>query len=368
MPSLLGAGTQRPTQQGRSLSGFRDRSEPRPRRTLGLTARMLRRPTAAISPMQRFACEHCANEVQFETSTCPVCATRARLRAGTADAPDAGAGRGRRVLRDRRHESIVLALPRTRRGGATGSCPRPPEPRGAVRAALTRGRPDDGRPDAITRWSLAEAAKRRLVHQLDRLGLPVDAPVADDTRGLVFDLVYLPGERVSPATSTVSSPSISPKPTTGTVTSCGDDSTSHIAPSSATCVTRSGTTTGTASSSGAATWRVAVFGDERVDYAAALERRYATPDRAWDARRFISRYAASHPLEDWAESFAHYLHIVDVVETAAAYGLLTSVRSSPTTRRRRRRHLRPAVGSTGARRLSPSPPSPSRSAHRTRTR
>ena len=40
----------------------------------------------------------------------------------------------------------------------------------------------------------AEADKRRLVHQLDTLGLPVDEPTGDDSRGLVFDLVHLPGE------------------------------------------------------------------------------------------------------------------------------------------------------------------------------
>jgi hypothetical protein len=31
---------------------------------------------------------------------------------------------------------------------------------------------------------------------------------------------------------------------------------------------------------------------------------------------FISKYATSHPWEDWAETWAHYLHIMDMLETA----------------------------------------------------
>jgi hypothetical protein len=63
------------------------------------------------------------------------------------------------------------------------------------------------------------------------------------------------------------------------------------------------------------------FGDERADYAQALQAHYAMgapPD--WQAR-FISSYASSHPWEDFAESWAHYFHIVDTLETAATFGL-----------------------------------------------
>jgi hypothetical protein len=63
------------------------------------------------------------------------------------------------------------------------------------------------------------------------------------------------------------------------------------------------------------------FGDERVDYAAALQRHYSVgPPPDW-ADSFISAYATSHPWEDWAESWAHFMHITDALETAAAIGL-----------------------------------------------
>lgn len=60
-----------------------------------------------------------------------------------------------------------------------------------------------------------------------------------------------------------------------------------------------------------------LFGDERVDYMAALQRHYqSVDDGAWHSTH-ISRYATAHPWEDWAETWAHYLHIGDALETAA---------------------------------------------------
>ena len=72
---------------------------------------------------------------------------------------------------------------------------------------------------------------------------------------------------------------------------------------------------------GVASFR-AVFGDERADYGEALQRYYAGDVEPWDEERFVTAYARSHPHEDWAETFAHYLHIVDLVDTAADHGLL----------------------------------------------
>jgi hypothetical protein len=63
------------------------------------------------------------------------------------------------------------------------------------------------------------------------------------------------------------------------------------------------------------------FGDETPDYAQALQRYYAAGGAAitgWEAKH-VSAYATSHPWEDWAETWAHYLHMVDLLETAASY-------------------------------------------------
>ncbi len=65
-----------------------------------------------------------------------------------------------------------------------------------------------------------------------------------------------------------------------------------------------------------------LFGDERADYAAAIEAHYASGERAEASADFVSAYASIHPWEDWAETFAHYLHMVDTLDTARSYGLV----------------------------------------------
>ena len=65
----------------------------------------------------------------------------------------------------------------------------------------------------------------------------------------------------------------------------------------------------------------ALFGDERADYGVALQNHYNNgPVAGWE-EHFVSSYASSHPWEDWAETWAHYLHMLDTLETAQACGL-----------------------------------------------
>jgi hypothetical protein len=67
----------------------------------------------------------------------------------------------------------------------------------------------------------------------------------------------------------------------------------------------------------------AVFGDERADYGEALQRYYATGAPIDWQQQFVTAYAACHPWEDFAETWAHYLHIVDTLEIAGAFEMLT---------------------------------------------
>ena len=65
-----------------------------------------------------------------------------------------------------------------------------------------------------------------------------------------------------------------------------------------------------------------LFGDERLSYEDAMKTYYASgPPKDWQ-ENFISVYATMHPWEDWAESWAHYLHIQDTLEVAADFGLV----------------------------------------------
>ena len=65
----------------------------------------------------------------------------------------------------------------------------------------------------------------------------------------------------------------------------------------------------------------AVFGDEQLNYGDALKSYYKTGAPANWQDSFISKYATTHPWEDWAETWAHYLHIMDMVETAYFFGV-----------------------------------------------
>ena len=65
-----------------------------------------------------------------------------------------------------------------------------------------------------------------------------------------------------------------------------------------------------------------LFGDERQDYSEALKKHYNEgPPKDWQSK-FVSSYASTHPWEDWAESWAHYLHMMDTLETAYHAGLV----------------------------------------------
>ncbi len=73
-----------------------------------------------------------------------------------------------------------------------------------------------------------------------------------------------------------------------------------------------------------------VFGDESQDYRAALALYYERQDRSYDPASHISLYAMSHPWEDWAETFAHFLHIVATLDSLAGLPLSLHARARET--------------------------------------
>jgi hypothetical protein len=211
---------------------------------------------------------------------------------------------------------------------------------------LTRGRPDESAIDAVLAWSTVEQAKRRLVFQLQTLGLPIHGPTPDTEGGVVFDLVYLPdspgvtGHR--PGVVTVDLREVDDRfRESARVYFDEPDRTvlGHLRHEIGhhywhLLVERAGTIDA---------FR-ALFGDERIDYRRALDEHYAHLGRAVSDTH-ISGYAAAHPSEDWAETFAHYLQVRDGLETAEAFGVVpSSVRGeSLTSMLERWRHLARAV-------------------------
>mgnify|MGYP000014585180 CR=1 FL=1 len=70
-----------------------------------------------------------------------------------------------------------------------------------------------------------------------------------------------------------------------------------------------------------------LFGDDTADYQQSLERHYSQGAPADWREHFVSAYATMHPWEDFAETFAHYLHIVDALDTARAFGMAVNARA-----------------------------------------
>jgi hypothetical protein len=273
--------------------------------------------------MRDFACEHCGSGIRFETSTCPVCSSMLGYRPEERTIREVHPTASEASYRIAGHATEYWRC----LNAAWGCNWMLPAVTGATwcrSCALTRGRPDDGRPDAIAAWALAEASKRRLVHQLDRLSLPVRPRSAATPDGLVFDLVFLPGQRGL----TGHLDGVVTLDLAEADTAHRDELRRQLGEPLRTLLGSLRHEVGHHYWHGLVEQRDdlerfrSLFGDERADYGSALQRYYTTADGAWDEQRFITRYAQAHPHEDWAETFAHYLHLVDLVDTAAAHGLI----------------------------------------------
>ncbi|HEY3485130.1 MAG TPA: putative zinc-binding metallopeptidase [Ilumatobacteraceae bacterium] len=195
--------------------------------------------------------------------------------------------------------------------------------------ALTRGRPDDARPDAMDAWMAAEAAKRRLLHQLDELALPIEVRSPAAPHGLVFDLVHVPGENAI----TGHLDGVITLDLTETDDRHREELRCWLGEPFRTVIGHLRHEIGhyywgrlVGQTDQLSAFR-RLFGDERADYPTAIDDHYATADRSWDHGRFATPYAASHPLEDWAETFAQYLHISDAIDTAIAHELVAPARA-----------------------------------------
>lgn len=196
---------------------------------------------------------------------------------------------------------------------------------------LTRTIPNLGSNRNVMLWKRVETAKRRLVYDLDRLGLPLAVPsgqqicfdiLSDETAGFPI----LTGHLAGLITLSLAEADDAERETRRvafrepyrTLLGHFRHEVGHFY------------------------WEVLVgqtslksafqliFGYESRSYEAALKAYHARTDRSYDRQAFISEYATSHPWEDWAETFAHFLHIVATLDSAAALPLSLDERSRQT--------------------------------------
>jgi hypothetical protein len=248
--------------------------------------------------MRSWTCEVCGQLVFFENSAC--------LRCKSALAFDWGP----RELRTRPEAPRCANRDLI---GCNGLAARAGEL--CFACALTRTRPNDADVHGIAQWAEAERAKRRLVFELGELGLPTD--------GLSFDLL-------SSAQEPVTTGHADGLVTLDLAESDDDEREQRRVQMGEPYRTLLGHMrhevghfyfTVLVADDATRTAARAVFGDEREDYQAALDRHYAQgPPDDW-ADEHVSAYATMHPAEDWAETFAHVLHLRDALQTARAYGV-----------------------------------------------
>ncbi|EIK95032.1 hypothetical protein PMM47T1_18805 [Pseudomonas sp. M47T1] len=194
-----------------------------------------------------------------------------------------------------------------------------------VSCALNRTIPDLSVPENPERWRKVETAKRRMVSQLINLGLPVVPKVVGDDTGLAFDFIGIDLEGNAPMTGHAN----------GLITldiKEADDA--HREKVRVMMREPYRTLLGhfrhevghyywdrlVADSHWLGEFRH-LFGDETQSYADALQRHYDQGAPLDWQQRYVSAYATMHPWEDWAETWAHYLHMMDAVDTALGFGM-----------------------------------------------
>ncbi len=256
--------------------------------------------------MLSFACGHCGQLVFFENTVCLNCSTPLGFVSDRLELVALEGAESERLYRCANRELAACNWMVAAAGELCRSC------------ELTRTRPADDDLAGLAAFATAEGAKRRVIMQLLDLGLPGVQPGR-----LAFDLLSSEHEPVATGHAdgviTIDLAESNDARRVQRRTELGEPYRTvlgHLRH-------ELGHYFQPLIVSGEGEWERcrALFGDDREDYGEALERHYAEgPPDGWH-RRYVSAYATMHPWEDWAETFAHYLHIRDTLQTAAEYGV-----------------------------------------------
>ncbi|HVW08035.1 MAG TPA: putative zinc-binding metallopeptidase [Bryobacteraceae bacterium] len=192
-----------------------------------------------------------------------------------------------------------------------------------ISCRLNRTIPDLSVEGNGAKWRRIETAKRRLVASLVSLGLPVIPKSENAEEGLAFDFLQSPPE----------GPKVMTGHANGVITLNIEEADDAIREGIRQSLHEPYRTLlgHFRHESGHYYWDRLIaggpeleafrelFGDERADYGEALQRHYAEGAPTDWRERFVSAYAASHPWEDWAETWAHYLNMAETLDTAASF-------------------------------------------------
>jgi hypothetical protein len=286
--------------------------------------------------MKLFECQGCGNAVHFDGGVCVDCGRRLGWmpRDGIVTALDVS-GDGFVALSDGRR---VFLCDNAGPAGCTGLTTVGEGPGLCAVCRHNRTVPDPTVAGSRAAWRRLEAAKRHLFYSIYAFGLPCPTRAEDPVHGLAFDFLadgIQPGGDVGAAMTGHASGIIS------VALAEADDAErerrrSDLGEPYRTLLGHFRHEAGhyfwdrLVADAGRHDAFRAVFGDERADYDDALRRHYAEgPAVGWQSA-YVSAYAAVHPWEDFAETFAHVLHMVDGLETALAFGIRVRPRAGRT--------------------------------------
>lgn len=285
--------------------------------------------------MQVFHCDGCENLVFFENTTCMECSAQLGY-LPEADEMVALPRDGHQLCANYSDANVCNWL--------TG------EHELCLSCRLTRVIPDLSRREHEQRWFRIEQAKRRLVRQLIQFRLPIVTKAADPERGLAFELLADPDDPEARPVMTGHAAGV----ITINIAEADDAERERrrvmLQEPYRTLLGHVRHEIGhyyfdrlVLAGGFGAEFRD-LFGDERTDYASALDRHYRDgPPGNWQALH-VSPYAACHPHEDWTETWAHYFHITETIETARASGLNLRPRRADEPKLQPTSHSAPLAG------------------------
>jgi hypothetical protein len=264
--------------------------------------------------MKTFHCDACSGPLFFENSLCTRCNVTVGYFPDRDEMGDIKEGRHRPCRNFAVEQVCNWTIPADDPSEYCLSC------------RLTRVIPDLERPGYRALWQRAEMAKRRLIHGLLDLGLPVVGKDVDEEQGLAFEFLADDPE----AEQTVLTGHADGVITLNIAEADDAERERRRLQLHEPYRTLLGHLRHEV---GHYYWNLLirdserlpgfrrVFGDERADYAESLKRHYDEGAPADWQGNFVSSYASSHPWEDWAETWAHYLHMADSLDTASASGI-----------------------------------------------
>lgn len=273
--------------------------------------------------MKIFECGNCSHIIFFENHSCEICGHLLGFDYQTQEMRTFDLARF--PLKSDRDGKLFRFCANQEYGVCNWVIPVEKEEKFCVACSLNRTIPDLSDHQNFAKWEKLEVAKHRLVYQLNRLKLPIISKLFNQTDGICFDFLSR-----DPSHSRLTGHA------NGVITILLDEADSvHLEKMKSELLEPYRTLIGHFRHEvGHYYWDLLIyknqellrefrliFGDERTDYAVALKHYYQSKDQSEWRRTFISQYASAHPWEDWAETWAHYLHIMAMAETAYFFRL-----------------------------------------------